>query len=716
MSLAYFSTKQGATQQRWLVVVSLLAIMCFGLWLRFDDLQEWQENPQNAFYNGEPTLVTFDGYYYLSLARDLSRDTYQPVDAKRGVPDSPGRPFPPPLLSVLLSTASQLTHLPLNWVGALLPAFLGILLALPLYGFGRSLDGRLMGLSAAVLGLGSIYYVARSSIGWLDTDCMNITWTMSVAYCFFRFGQGKDYRRYYFLLGGIFISLLFLWWWDQASAVVVTICGLPLVVALLLFYRPGKREAMIFYALLLFGLFLFFFWKGPDVLVTVGRSILEKLQYIAKEDAGIFPNIGVSISEQRAVSLQTLVDNTTGSGLLFVLAVGGLLFLFWKKPKESLFLLAPFSLSFFAFFYAERFLIFLSPILALGAAFFISRLWAVTAVKVLRYAALLFLFLFVNGSADKALSRTIWPLVPPQIVAGMALAAQQTPADAVLWSWWDHGYHLLYWADRATVDDGSVHGGERTFWTALPLVQSDQRLAANLMQFYVSRGLRGIKKVYALFDNNQARGIEFIKEIMAAGPEGARGLLDKYQFSLPGQFQSTDDWLRFFFPAASRPLYLFLDHRMMRASWWWYWFANWDFEKKESRHPFYNIYLNVSISAEMVRGLGGIQVNLKTGHLQQGNEGVDLLSVHINDGENVISHSYDNGTKGFFHVNVPGKFAVLQNHDMVDTLGNRLYVLAENDQVYFRPVILRSPIFQLWEVRGDTFVPTPPSPLPQTAP
>lgn len=704
MSFASLNIESPTTRQRWLVIVALAAIMCFGFFLRMNTLRDWQETPELAFYNGEPTLVTFDGYYYLSLARDLMNNSYQHVDLKRGVPNSPKRPSPPPLLSVLLSKAAKVSGLSLNWLGFLLPAFLGVLLALPLYGFGRSLDGPLMGLAAALLGLGSIYYVARSSGGWLDTDCMNITWTMSVAYSFFRFATCNGGRRYLFLGGGILAAAMFLWWWDQARAVVIVIAGIPLGVALLIFYRPTKKEAVIFYAVLLLCVSFFLFWKGSNILIVAGKSILEKLHYIAKDAHGSFPNIGVSISEQEASSVQQLVENTTGDVVLFVLAVAGLVFLFYKKPKESLFLAAPFVISLFSFFFAERFLVFLSPVLALGAAFFVSRLWAVRGVKHIRYAAPLFLFLFVNGAADKALSRTIWPAVSPQIVAGMAFSAQVTPPDAVIWSWWDHGYHLLYWMDRATIDDGSLHGGARTYCTALPLVQSDQRLAANFMQFYVNRGLAGIRKINTLFAKNPAESIAIVKKIMAAGPDGARELIGLHRFPLGGKFQSVDDWLRFFFPPASRPIFLFIDHRMMRASKWWYWFANWDFAKKESRHPFYSIYLGLHIGDEEIRGSGEFAVNLKTGHLQQGREAVDLLSVEINDGNRVSINNYE-GEKGFLQVYVPGKFAVLQNNDMLNTLGNRLYVLQQNELPYFRPVILNSPVFQLWEVNADTFSP-----------
>jgi len=76
---------------------------------------------------------------------------------------------------VIAAGLAKITPFSLNWIGAVLPALLGLLLALPLYALGRFYGGPAMGLTAVLMGLLSHYYVYRSSLGWFDTDCMNVT-------------------------------------------------------------------------------------------------------------------------------------------------------------------------------------------------------------------------------------------------------------------------------------------------------------------------------------------------------------------------------------------------------------------------------------------------------------------------------------------------------------------------------------------------------------
>ena len=156
-------------------VIAFTAILFLGLFVRVDDFRAWKKSPDICFFDGNPLLGAFDGYYYLRLARDLLDDTYEPKDILRyrSRPGNSPRPFmrpsPPPLISVLAATTSKITGLSLDWVGVFLPVFLGVLLAFPVYGIGRDIGGCSMGLVAACMSLLSPYYVYRSGMGWFDT-------------------------------------------------------------------------------------------------------------------------------------------------------------------------------------------------------------------------------------------------------------------------------------------------------------------------------------------------------------------------------------------------------------------------------------------------------------------------------------------------------------------------------------------------------------------
>ena len=127
-----------------------------------EDISDWKKAESRTFFEGQPLHTTFDAYFYLSLAKDLIDDTYYPTDEKRGVPDCPPRPSPPPLISVMAAQITKLSSWSLSWVGAVLPAVLGALLALPLYLLGKSYSGGVAGFSAALIGPAlSILYLQK---------------------------------------------------------------------------------------------------------------------------------------------------------------------------------------------------------------------------------------------------------------------------------------------------------------------------------------------------------------------------------------------------------------------------------------------------------------------------------------------------------------------------------------------------------------------------
>ena len=71
------------TWKHWCILV---VIILLGIWVRLDNLIIWNMFPGSGTLDGEPLLTNFDGYYYLTLARDLVEGTYSTVDTFRAVP------------------------------------------------------------------------------------------------------------------------------------------------------------------------------------------------------------------------------------------------------------------------------------------------------------------------------------------------------------------------------------------------------------------------------------------------------------------------------------------------------------------------------------------------------------------------------------------------------------------------------------------------------
>jgi hypothetical protein len=687
-----------------LKLLALILMVVTGLWVRLEDLQHWYAEPNKAFYERQPLLTALDGYYYLSLARDLLEGTYSSIDERRAVPDNPARPNPPPLISFAAAAFARIAPFSLNWVGVLLPPFLGMLIVLPLFALGCHFGGSVCGILTAFMGVLFPYYVYRSGLGWFDTDCLNVTFATACAFFFLKFGLTNHMRRHAYLLAGLLTFLLFLWWWDQTPEVVTIISLLPLAVAVAFFYRPSGRERRIFYGSFAVLVSVFLLWKGASVVTQFFNIIKSMFGYIAKESAGPFPNIGFSISEQVKPSLQSVIALSTGNALTFVPALSGFIWLAYRFPKQTLFLGSLAALSALAVFYARRFSIFFTPLCALGFAYGVCELWKRRdRFKFLTYVIPIVCAFMVWTILEINRAQVYWPKERPNLIAGMDLAARQTPADAVIWAWWDHGYSLNYWGRRATINDGSVHSGERTVYNGVPFAIDNERLAANWIRFIVAQGITGVQKVYRALDNDIERGFALIKQVLAAGPSEAEKILEETRLSPQESLQTVSDWMNFFFPQPSRPIFLFVDELLARTSYWWYWFGTWDIRRHDGVHSDYRVSDNLQEEGGRIAGRGGLEVDLRSGVANVGGQPVPIRAYTAWNGQTSFIQPFHRDAGVSFEAFLPGRFGALMLNDMADSVFNCLYLRHSLSEQYFRPLALYSPSFQLWEVRGDSW-------------
>jgi len=685
-------------------IALLILVLVLGIAVRLEDITVWKQNSQRAFFNNEPIHTTFDAWFYLSLSKDLIEGNYNRIDEKRGVPQSPERPFPPPLISVAAAYIAKYTPFSLSWVAAVLPTILGPLLAIPLFFLGRYFGGPITGLCAAVISLLYPYYIHRSNIGRFDTDCMNVVWSVSAVYLFLRFGISHSLKRYCYFVAGLAVYVLFLWWWDQTPAVVGAIVFTPLVVALLFFYRAPRKELYFFYGFLLTGLIVFLMYAGLDIPVKAVKSIFTQFKYISKQSFGAFPNIGITISEQSKPSFAMILSYTSNNVLAFIFAVSGVIWLFVKRTRDSLFLVSLVILSVLALTYANRFIIFLIPVLAIGTGFSLKSLWDCRKYFTPLYFLCPLVFVLLTVPLFKANARyTQWPKENGITVEAMDYVKRMTPKDSVLWAWWDHGYAITYYARRATVNDGSIHGGERTVYTAIPYAAGSFSLSANFMHFYSVRGMAGIKKFYKAVGGVK-KGLPVLKEILDSGPERARLILDSMALNNHSSFKSTDDWLEFFFPNNSRPIYLLADNLLTKINYWWYWFGTWNVENQEGIHPSYDFYYNLNYRDDMITNRRGLKINTEKGLLYGGrNRSFQLARILKRSRSQITNKVYNTAARLSFEYVEGARFGALVDDDISASVFNKLFIRHKYIKQYFKPLKLRAPYYQIWEVKGDTY-------------
>ncbi len=683
-------------------IAILVIIVLIGMSLRVQDLYDWQKEPDRAFYNGEPLFINFDSYFYLSLARDIVEGNHDKTEEKRDVPIGVERRFPPPLLSVLTAFIKKITPFSYMWIAVFIPVFLGPLISIPIFYLGRHYGGASMGTVSALFSVISYYYIYRSNIGWYDTDCLNVTLTVLSVLLALMFAINKGKTRYAYFAAIIINYLFFLLWWDSTPEVVTVVSLTPFLTALLFFYRPSKKEALIFFSILSMPVLILLLWKGLEIPMRIINGIKVVFTYISvKETVDIWPSIGATVAEQKRPELMELIVKSAGHPFPFYIGLIGLVLLLVKKSKEGLLLFVPVVLGALSVFYAKRFIIFMVPVIALGVGFFISFIWSYKKkFKFIYFVTPILVFLLVYPSLVKVLTNTFFPPEDPPLIMAFDEAGKRTEANAVIWAWWDHGYPLLFWANRGTIGDGTLHGGERSAYNALPFVTDNFRLSANFISFYIAHGIPGIHKFYKAYDN-VPEGYDALKELLAAGPDKTREKLTSSPLKPVDDLTNTEKWLKFLFPGETLPTYILLDKRLLQTAYWWFWLGTWDPSKKDGIHPYYYPLFNIKRNGDNFETPEGLSLDLRKGVFFIENKQAAIKSLLIVEPPrpNEINFGRQEGSR----VEIIPKFeyGAIMDEPIARSVFNQIFLRLMVDKRFFEPVIISTPFFQIWKVKGD---------------
>jgi hypothetical protein len=694
--------------QRWITVLLLVLVYLLGFWVRVDEYTLWKKFPEVFFYDKNPVLANGDGYYYMRMARDLAENQYQAIDEIKKYPDLARRPLPPPLISVLVAWISKLTPLSLEWAGVLLPAVLGPLLILPLWGLCRLLGyNRIAGLASVLIAVLAVQYVNRTRIGFYDTDCLNVTFSLAITYFYMCFGLEKRPRRYlYFILGTASVGL-FLWHWDQVPHVVLAIASVPLATAIIFFYRPTKKEGLLFGACCLMGLALAGLWWNIAELSVLWDQGKDFLSFLSGRRGGYFPTTLLDVRELKVPSFSKLIALTTGSRIVLFLSVFGFLRLIFKQPRKSLFLSVIVGLGGLTFFLGNRFAIFLAPVTAIGIGFLVGSVWERLRLLPWAKAALVPAIILCAWPTYTIVTTVRYSPAMMNFMPGIKQIARVAPSNAVIWTTWEVGNALMYYTHRKTICDAQYpEGDERNILAYLPLASDDPRFAANFINFFVKNGLAGVQKVFQLAGNSPPRGMALLRSVLSAGPSDAQKLLDPVLGTQKEteQIRRLDHWLRFFFPKDLPPVFFLLHPDLTRYQ-GWYLFGNWDKNLPKNYRPFYQPYSGMHEENETVVFAGGkLEASGPQAGLLQLDKKMQAVSqLLIQDGQNKQVVVFNNTSPFYLELYTPDEFGALMDDKIASTTFNRLFIRHDVDSQYFQLVAERVPAYQIWKIKGDQF-------------
>jgi dolichyl-diphosphooligosaccharide--protein glycosyltransferase len=748
----FFMTKaKNTTLKPILVLLALFAILALGFFVRFDNLGHWRSNPERYFFGEQqnPLTLTVDAYYFIDGARDISHGRYTALDEDRLAPTGYQRSAWPPLISVVLAGVTGLTGISLEWGAVLLPPFFSLFLGIAAFLLGRELGMRvqhrfideryrrtaseIMGLATALATLLSPALANRGTVGWFDTDTLNVAFIVSAAFFSLRFNSARNGKEQtlWFILGG-FNLLLFIWWWHTTTLVPLALGGLPMLIAVLLVARRSIRQLALWFVL---GLVLLVIAAAAGEIhiydpAWVWNYISSMWLYITG-DAGGHSSFSVAASagseQQSVISLTDFAQSVTGTTTSLVIGIIGLCFLIFTGFR-SLWSLA--SLVFVAAlsFTANRFLIFAAPLFGLGVGAMAFFLWLMVSQTVQRFSQpadnksfsasfadiagkgvvlsiLAGLALVAPYEAIQAQNSTT-PRRHPVLLKAMADLRNHTPENAVIWASWGHGHPLVFYSERAAIADGVFHPAETVYALNLPLAAREDRFAANWMHFFATHGIHGMHRANSLFgtgEDDWASGTEALKKLLGKGVGSARISLEhEFQFSP----EKTADTLAFLFTENQRPVYLFIDYLQVRQS--TFFWGLWDPATKSApQHSYLGQFYNLQQTAPGVFTAlyrrRPATIDLTHGTLTTNNETIPIRGATIRTASNSETVSLHPDASMLVSLFPQSGFGIIGPEYLMDTVFTRLFFEQRYDGRYFQPVDVRPERgYGVWRVTAES--------------
>lgn len=102
-------------------------------------------------------------------------------------------------------------------------------------------------------------------------------------------------------------------------------------------------------------------------------------------------------------------------------------------------------------------------------------------------AAVLVLISTAPPLADLIPAMTQGPIINRRHADALRAVRAATPADAMIWLWWDWGYAAHHFSRRATIADGAEHGGASLFLPAAVFATDDPRYARQIIKYTATK-------------------------------------------------------------------------------------------------------------------------------------------------------------------------------------------------------------------------------------
>lgn len=641
-----------------LMSVILLICFCLPIGVRFLELPKWN-NPAYEI-SGEKIMATHDAYYFLSNAIGTGRN-----------PDEP--------LSLIVKTLSTITNIPPGKIGFFIPAIFCSILVIPLIILGRHYNFLPGVIPATILGACCLGYLARSRLGFLDTDFGALGF--SVAYCTALSifidaikEQTKKSNLPSFKLPIITgaIGWIYLWFYSPAKSIGLFVLTVGFLTALIM-YKKNKVDLtyllcsfFIIFALsfdLLIGIILLLILLGyiftsknisktflysflliglvavtyhSELYLIIYSTVLKTLKFAKiipylpgtnNTQSIILPSVAQSIKEIQNLDFHGAIVRMAYNLPTFIIGIIGLIYLFVKKPSSLVFIIFP-LLGIASVKLGNRFAMYGGVAIGMGLGFgiglFFKKLLPKTGQWILQIV-ITTLILLPTINIAKRFGPS--PIMPKIYASTFQEVEKITSKEARLWQWWDYGYAAQYFAKRPSFGDGGVHDGPFLYPLAVVHTSSSPMQAANLIKYITNSQIEEFKKnkdKYTKDDLPEYWEI-YLADPVAQLDEMGREEAQKFITSLKQKTISA---------GTIPPQYLVLSWENLRLAYWISYFGTWD------------ISLGEAFPGKIQSVKGKISINLSLGEMSVNNkkiklDGILIVDKHRNTREITYSHGTD---------------------------------------------------------------------------